>query len=315
MKKNKPLRAAGILLLATMLTTCMTAGTFAKYTTGAEAEDSARVAKFGVVVTADGTLFGEEYAAYAETGGTETSGSNQIISYSDDTNTGTVQVSTQGTNVVAPGTRNDTGLGFSINGTPEVDVAVGSEVETENIYLKQGSYGVMVETKSVTAENFASSGDLYTFATSTYTKVDTLTATFDENATYYKLHDAATLADDYYPVVYTLTGNTSYNSGSTASDSLAAIEALLENKLATTTYQANTDLSDTNAINLGSEVLTWEWTFSQNDGADTILGDLAAGSAVVKTTDNGATYNAPTDGTDYNLTTSFNITLSVTQID
>lgn len=30
MKKNKTLRAAGILFLATMLTTCMTAGTFAK---------------------------------------------------------------------------------------------------------------------------------------------------------------------------------------------------------------------------------------------------------------------------------------------
>lgn len=58
MKKNKTLRAAGILFLATMLTTCMTAGTFAKYTTGDRAEDSARVAKFGVTVTADGSLFG-----------------------------------------------------------------------------------------------------------------------------------------------------------------------------------------------------------------------------------------------------------------
>lgn len=52
MKKNKTLRAAGILFLATMLTTCMTAGTFAKYTTSDSANDSARVAKFGVTVTA-----------------------------------------------------------------------------------------------------------------------------------------------------------------------------------------------------------------------------------------------------------------------
>ena len=63
MKKNKTLRAAGILFLATMLTTCMTAGTFAKYTTSDSANDSARVAKFGVTVTADGSLFGEEYAS------------------------------------------------------------------------------------------------------------------------------------------------------------------------------------------------------------------------------------------------------------
>ena len=41
MKKNKTLRAAGILFLATMLTTCMTAGTFAKYTTSDSANDSA----------------------------------------------------------------------------------------------------------------------------------------------------------------------------------------------------------------------------------------------------------------------------------
>ncbi len=301
MKKNKPLRAAGILLLATLLTTCMTAGTFAKYTTSAEVEDSARVAKFGVTVTADGNLYGEEYANQA--------GGNSIISYSGDTNTGTVQVSAEGSNVVAPGTQNDAGLGFSINGTPEVDVTVGSEITTKNIYLKTGSYGVMVEVEGITSENFASSGNLYTFdaTAAKYTKMDS----FDESATYYKLHDAATLDADYYPIVYTLTGDTNYNSGSTEADSLAAIKTLLEGKLATTEYQANTNLADI----IGSEVLTWEWAFSQNDGADTILGDISAGSAVVKTTDSGATYSAVVENTDYNLNTSFNITLSVTQID
>lgn len=46
-----------------MLTTCMTAGTFAKYTTSDSANDSARVAKFGVTVTADGSLLAKNTQA------------------------------------------------------------------------------------------------------------------------------------------------------------------------------------------------------------------------------------------------------------
>lgn len=319
MKKNKPLRAAGILLLATMLTTCMTAGTFAKYTTSESATDSARVAKFGVTVTADGTLYGEEYNDLAN--------GNGIIAYSAGANTGTVQVSATGTNVVAPGTKNDTGLGFSINGKPEVDVKLdGSSVTTENIYLKQGTYGVMIEAKGITSVNFDASGDLYTLDAGTYTKANA----FDGSVTaYYKLHDSVTLGNDYYPVIYTLTGDTSYNAGTTTSDSLAAIATLIEGQLidggAAKTFEANTDLTDAGSINFDSEVLTWEWAFERDeidyeDGADTILGDLAAtgdttfNGTVVKLNEDD-TYAAPTDGTDYNLKTSFDLTLTVTQID
>ena len=62
MKKNKAMRAAGVLVIATLLTTCLTAGTFAKYTTTDSATDSARVAKFGVTVVANGSLYGSAYA-------------------------------------------------------------------------------------------------------------------------------------------------------------------------------------------------------------------------------------------------------------
>lgn len=54
MKKNKTMRAASALLVAALLSTSIISGTFAKYTTGASAQDSARVAKWGVVVTATG---------------------------------------------------------------------------------------------------------------------------------------------------------------------------------------------------------------------------------------------------------------------
>lgn len=47
MKKNKMMRTAAGLLVATLLSTCVISGTFAKYTTSAEGSDSARVAKWG----------------------------------------------------------------------------------------------------------------------------------------------------------------------------------------------------------------------------------------------------------------------------
>ena len=60
MKKNKMMRTASGLLVATLLTTSMISGTFAKYTTQDEASDSARVAKWGVTALATGSLFGTD---------------------------------------------------------------------------------------------------------------------------------------------------------------------------------------------------------------------------------------------------------------
>ena len=48
MKKNKMMRLASCLLVLVMLSTSMISGTFAKYVTTGSAEDTARVAKFGV---------------------------------------------------------------------------------------------------------------------------------------------------------------------------------------------------------------------------------------------------------------------------
>lgn len=62
MKKNKMMRAASALLIAVLLTTCAVSGTFAKYTTSETGSDTARVAKWGVEVTAEGTMFADAYA-------------------------------------------------------------------------------------------------------------------------------------------------------------------------------------------------------------------------------------------------------------
>ena len=295
MKKNKTLRAAGILFLATMLTTCMTAGTFAKYTTGDSAEDSARVAKFGVTVTADCSLFGEEYADAAN--------GNKPINFSGDTNTGTVQVSAQGENVVAPGTKNDTGLGFTVAGKPEVDVQVTANIDNskiKDVYLKAGSYAVLSQVNNVTEENFEAA-NLYILDNATYKHPEG----YNASATYYKVvGNTVTFTDDYYPIAYSYDGQT-YSK-------IADIATAVDNLDAT--YQANTDLANV----IGTKTITWEWTFSKDtdtDTKDTILGDIAASSIVVKTADDGTTYSAVAENDDYNLNVGFDMSITVDQID
>ena len=103
MKKNKMLRIASILLVVTLLSTCIISGTFAKYVTKAEGEDQARVAKWGILLTMknDG-FFAAEYDADDQNGYTGLS----VKSDNDD-------------KVVAPGTVGE-GFEATVKGTPEV---------------------------------------------------------------------------------------------------------------------------------------------------------------------------------------------------
>lgn len=122
MKKNKMMRLASAMMVLTLMSTSVISGTFAKYVTSDDAQDTARVAKFGVVVTADGALFADTYKDAPET---------------DDVKI-TVD-SDNGDKVVAPGTNNAAEtLKFSITGTPEVDVKVDVVVTTEkgDVFLK-----------------------------------------------------------------------------------------------------------------------------------------------------------------------------------
>lgn len=93
-----------------LVTSCFVGGTFAKYVTNGTGNDSARVAKFGVKVTVDGSTFANTYAA-------------------DDTNVTLTAGSVVSTDkVVAPGT-NGKMAGVIITGTPEVAVRVSHEAE------------------------------------------------------------------------------------------------------------------------------------------------------------------------------------------
>lgn len=115
MKKNKMMRLAAVLLVAVLMTTCAISGTFAKYITQADVEDFARVAKWGVQVTATGSLFETQYA---NDGTVEKDEANQDIAFT------VVSSSSTDEDVVAPGTFNNDGLVFNITGTPEVAVNI-----------------------------------------------------------------------------------------------------------------------------------------------------------------------------------------------
>lgn len=118
MKKNRMMRLASVLLVCVLMTTSVISGTFAKYTTSAEAEDTARVARWGVelAVTGGDTLFSKEYD------GTD----SRITVKSSDTE-----------DVVAPGTQNTTGVTFTLNGTPEVATKVTASIgAAEDVFLK-----------------------------------------------------------------------------------------------------------------------------------------------------------------------------------
>lgn len=108
MKKTKLMRAALLLLVLTLITSCFVGGTFAKYTTSAEGSDTARVAKWGVVITAHGETFAKTYAT--DTGNVVGTIANSVVS-------------ANANKVIAPGTKGNM-VGMTITGTPEVAVSV-----------------------------------------------------------------------------------------------------------------------------------------------------------------------------------------------
>ena len=112
MKKNKMMRIASVLLVAVLMSTCAISGTFAKYVTSAEGGDSARVAKWGVGITATTGAFGAAYkSADGKISTTYNAAADSVYS-------------ANGTDkVVAPGT-GDTLATLKIEGAPEVDTIV-----------------------------------------------------------------------------------------------------------------------------------------------------------------------------------------------
>lgn len=119
MKKNVMMRLACFLMVAVLISTSAISGTYAKYVTSGEAEDTARVAKFGVTVTGKTDIFSDAYLD-----------ASKVYVPDEELDNITVEADTAGTDVVAPGT-NGTLSAFEITGTPEVDTQVAYTVEFE----------------------------------------------------------------------------------------------------------------------------------------------------------------------------------------
>ncbi len=115
MKKTTSMRVALGMLALTLITSCFVGGTFAKYTTSGKATDTARVAKFGVKVTATGDAFSTEYATHDDSA-IATIGTKSVISSNAE-------------KVVAPGTSGSF-TNVSITGKPEVAVEVANTATT-----------------------------------------------------------------------------------------------------------------------------------------------------------------------------------------
>ena len=115
------MRAAVLMLALVLITSCFVGGTFAKYVTSKSGTDSARVAKFGVTVTANGDVFAKEYDT------------------DDQTVVGTIAKSVFSTDskVIAPGTEsNGDFVAATITGTPEVAVRVSYKLDIASLQLE-----------------------------------------------------------------------------------------------------------------------------------------------------------------------------------
>lgn len=321
----KKTRILAFLVTICMATTAFLGGTIAKYSTTEDIEDTATVAKWGIQLKMSGSLFGNAYlqadgnnpVKYAATTGINdgTATETTISVYAKDTR-----------DIVAPGTKGNT-ITLSLTGKAEVDSSVkvsATENNLKDVYLAANqTYATMVSLGSTITEQEYTlrQNDLYTKSTSgninTYTKANAYSSTQE----YYLLQMTATVGrDGYYPVVYTVTGiengNTTYTKTKDIVDAVKGKLMTATTENGETTYSEKT--YDTNHEFTTNITITWEWKFSDGkDSADTILGYLAQGSMtgmeVVKASDND--YVSVVSGTDYNLSTNFNISITVEQVD
>lgn len=132
MKKTKFMRAALLLLVLTLITSCFVGGTFAKYTTSGNAQNHARVAKWGIELDGNqefgkyGTLFAYEYAtddksvtgiAKSVIGGGYTPGSKMSYVFAPGTGGKTDTLTIKGTTEVAVHVEREADIAFGLYGT------------------------------------------------------------------------------------------------------------------------------------------------------------------------------------------------------
>ena len=294
MKKNWTMRVALLIVALTLITSCFVGGTFAKYVTGASYEDTARVAKFGVLLTIDGDSgFATKYATDDTTykGAYTVEATDKVVAPGTPaglkTETSETEVSQE--NYRAEATDENKALTFGISGTPEVAVRINIKFgkDFKDVVLPKGTYTDYTKLIEKPATNGEGEGE----GEGEGDKREAAEAAYGYYGTF-------ELKEDYYPIIYTL------KEGETvlAKGSLKDIVDFV------TAYSETADYAPGTVFNT-EFTLTWEWPFERGetedeialyDAADTYLGNVAAGVI-----------------TDANAVTeiSFKLTITVTQID
>ncbi len=337
--KNKMMRIASVLLVAALITTCAISGTFAKYVTKASGEDSARVAKWGIVLTMAGDdLFAPEYKADDKTfKGSEDNTTPLSVRVDPDYLEAATEESSI-TDLVAPGTTNDK-FKASIVGKPEVAVRYTLHIDadwsdvvlpageytdfTQLVKNNNGEYGYFnkftleedyapVKWDITVSKNGGTPISLVTFARAFN---ETLAEQMGMTENGFSASNAKTIVEKYKTQLETLILAMINDEG----------EAGASNAAFTVADDGSIDLSidfDPNR-SLGFQFgLVWTWAFEAPedateeeallvDQADTWLGNFAAYKEFGELTDYAAEFNA----SEAVYTIGFNFTAAATQID
>ena len=341
MTKNKMMRIASILLVAVLISTCAISGTFAKYVTKTEGTDTARVAKWGILLGVENAnVFADHYAKDDET---YIGGENTVEIVED--NEGVVKAAAEVFKLVAPGT----GVEFDTDDTTESNSIKATVFGTPEVATR---YSLKIEGLK----------DVF-LAAGTYTDYTNLVATTDEDGvTTYGYTDVFELDEDYYPVKfdlkvsnengtsYTLTEKAKEISGKEFSGfSLAEAKAIVENDnymdlllpeleamVAGASNAAVTVEDDAIVISMDFEPntemdytfeLIWKWDFEQKDAdlqgedaenytatydaADTLLGNLVCADFEYEAAEGADDIAAE----DYSVVLGVKLTATAVQID
>ena len=270
MKKNTIMRIAAVLMVLALATTCAISGTFAKYVTKVEGEDSARVAKWGIVLTLNaGEAFAAEYDQSVDNG--DYAG---LAVKADE-------------KVVAPGTNSEEAeadLQGTVFGTPEVATRYTLKITgLKDVVLPAGTYTDYTELCDADGDGEYGYEKTFTLDKA-YTPVKWNFGVSNENGTSYDLVGvAASLGKTF--------DGFSFTDAETIMDTQRYMDALMPILEGMVSGASNAQYSidvDAGEITVSMDfepgcemdytfTLSWAWAFEGNDQADTFLGNVAAG--------------------------------------
>ena len=281
-RKNSTLRIAGGLLALVMVTSCFVGGTFAKYTTAADATESARVAKFGVEVSISGGAFKTSYNSDTATSIAET-----VVSSNLD-------------KLAAPGTQDENAVTFTIKGAPETAVRVQVGMDNmQDIVLKKGAYR--------------------DYTKAPYNGTFQVPTDYHPIAFYLKKGDAVVVAGTLGDINGYL--RSEYVSGDYQANTNLSAALCSRGGYATSGGGYSSDSTDTTGVYTLYWHWVYEHNnpfFTSGDAADTLLGNLAADAGTYAA---GGKWNQTAGAfggitiDDYSTDVAFKLTISVTQID